>query len=205
MAWTEDRVEILSKLWAEGLSASQIAKQLGGVTRNAVIGKVHRLGLSGRDKPSRPKTATKAKPAAKPRTAAAAKAKPAKPVSKPAAERSASSQVSSERAAPAPARAIASKVAEGTKPAKELAPALEAKPLKDGSYATILTLTDHMCKWPIGDPSGDEFRFCGRKTDPDEPYCTPHSMVAYQPSRRRNSSGKMISVGPAPTSRKRLR
>jgi len=48
MAWTEDRVEVLTKLWAEGLSASQIAKQLGGVTRNAVIGKVHRLGLSGR-------------------------------------------------------------------------------------------------------------------------------------------------------------
>jgi len=54
MAWTEDRVEILTKLWAEGLSASQIAKQLGGVTRNAVIGKVHRLGLSGRAKPSNP-------------------------------------------------------------------------------------------------------------------------------------------------------
>ncbi|MGB6229459.1 MAG: GcrA family cell cycle regulator, partial [Litorimonas sp.] len=46
-SWTEDRVETLSKLWADGLSASQIAKQLGGVTRNAVIGKVHRLGLSG--------------------------------------------------------------------------------------------------------------------------------------------------------------
>ena len=54
MAWTEDRVEILTKLWAEGLSASQIAKQLGGVTRNAVIGKVHRHGLSGRAKPPNP-------------------------------------------------------------------------------------------------------------------------------------------------------
>ncbi|MGB6231752.1 MAG: GcrA family cell cycle regulator, partial [Litorimonas sp.] len=84
-------------------------------------------------------------------------------------------------------------------------PPLEAKPLRDGTYATILTLTDHMCKFPIGDPSADEFRFCGRKTDPDEPYCTAHSMVAYQPSRRRSSNGKMIAVGPAPTSRKRLR
>jgi GcrA cell cycle regulator len=54
MAWTEDRVETLKKLWSDGLSASQIAKQLGGVTRNAVIGKVHRLGLSGRAAPSRP-------------------------------------------------------------------------------------------------------------------------------------------------------
>ncbi len=54
MGWTEDRVAILKKLWLEGLSASQIAKQLGGVTRNAVIGKVHRLGLSGRATPSQP-------------------------------------------------------------------------------------------------------------------------------------------------------
>jgi GcrA cell cycle regulator len=54
MGWTEERVALLKKLWLEGLSASQIAKQLGGVTRNAVIGKVHRLGLSGRATPSQP-------------------------------------------------------------------------------------------------------------------------------------------------------
>lgn len=182
MAWTEDRVATLSKLWADGLSASQIAKQLGGVTRNAVIGKVHRLGLSGRAKPSRPKPA---------KTTATARPK----------------------AAPKPAKVTAKAAAVESKPKAKPAqlpatieqPPLEAKPLKDGTYATILTITDHMCKFPIGDPKADEFRFCGRKTDPDEPYCTPHSMVAYQPSRRRNSSGKMISIGPAPTSRKRLR
>ena len=56
MAWTEERVELLKKLWAEGLSASQIASRLGGVTRNAVIGKVHRLGLSGRATTTRMKT-----------------------------------------------------------------------------------------------------------------------------------------------------
>ena len=49
-AWTDERVELLKRLWSEGLSASQIAAQIGGVTRNAVIGKVHRLGLSGRAK-----------------------------------------------------------------------------------------------------------------------------------------------------------
>jgi GcrA cell cycle regulator len=54
MGWTDERVETLKKLWLDGLSASQIAKQLGGVTRNAVIGKVHRLGLSGRATPSQP-------------------------------------------------------------------------------------------------------------------------------------------------------
>ena len=55
MAWTEERVEVLKTLWNEGLSASQIAGRLGGVTRNAVIGKVHRLGLSGRAAPAKPK------------------------------------------------------------------------------------------------------------------------------------------------------
>ncbi|MEM9600780.1 MAG: GcrA family cell cycle regulator [Pseudomonadota bacterium] len=181
MAWTEDRVATLSKLWAEGLSASQIAKQLGGVTRNAVIGKVHRLGLSGRAKPSRPKPA-------KPKTTARATPKP----------KTTRTAASSARPAPKPKEAPAALPV-------STEPPLEAKPLKDGSYATILTLTDRMCKWPIGDPSSDEFRFCGRKTEPDEPYCKAHSMVAYQPSRRRNSQGKMISVGPAPTSRKRIR
>ena len=200
MAWTDDRVATLTKLWADGLSASQIAKQLGGVTRNAVIGKVHRLGLSGRAKPTKPKPAaqntsrTASKPAAKkaPRTASPPAAKRAAPAPKPATAKAAK-----------PAQA-APKKKHADLPVPTEAPT-EAKPLRDGSYATILTLTERMCKWPIGDPSGDEFRFCGRKTDPDEPYCTPHSMVAYQPSRRRNSSGKMISVGPAPTSRKRLR
>lgn len=191
MAWTEDRVATLTKLWGDGLSASQIAKQLGGVTRNAVIGKVHRLGLSGRSKPSKPKpaqTATRrpSKPKTAPRTASTARKTPSK-----------SSAATATATAPAKPKMV-------PQPASLDAP-LEAKPLKDGSYATILTLTDHMCKWPIGDPTADEFRFCGRKTDPDEPYCKAHSMVAYQPSRRRNSSGKMISVGPAPTSRKRLR
>jgi GcrA cell cycle regulator len=186
MAWTEDRVATLSKLWAEGLSASQIAKQLGGVTRNAVIGKVHRLGLSGRAKPSRPKPAAKT---------SRAKTPTATPTARPKPSRTSAKTAKPAKTSPAPAESLP----------VSTEPPLEAKPLKDGSYATILTLTDHMCKWPIGDPSGDEFRFCGRKTEPDEPYCTAHSMVAYQPSRRRNSSGKMISVGPAPTSRKRLR
>ena len=201
MAWTDDRVATLTKLWADGLSASQIAKQLGGVTRNAVIGKVHRLGLSGRAKPTKPqgaaKTAKPAKPVAKAKSAARPKPAAPKTASKPAARPAATAKA---KASPAPK--TAAKANTLTVPTE--APT-EAKPLADGSYATILTLTERMCKWPIGDPSADEFRFCGRKTDPDEPYCTPHSMVAYQPSRRRNSSGKMISVGPAPTSRKRIR
>lgn len=174
MAWTEDRVEVLTKLWAEGLSASQIAKQLGGVTRNAVIGKVHRLGLSGRAKPSNPsKKAARAKRAttARPRTTRAPSA-PRKP--RPAVA-----------AAPPPP------------------PPIEAKPMANGKYATILTIRDHMCKWPIGDPSQSEFRFCGRKTeDKDEPYCTAHSRVAYQPSRRRGGGVRALGLNPT---RRRLK
>ena len=187
--WTDDRVATLTKLWADGLSASQIAKQLGGVTRNAVIGKVHRLGLSGRAKPSSParkaaarKTAatTAARPAA---AATARKPKPkAKPVRTP--------------SAPRTPRVIA----KAPPP-----PPLEAKLMSNGEFATILTITDHMCKWPIGDPGADNFRFCGRKTDPEEPYCLAHSRVAYQPSRRRGASSNTKALGPQPTSRKRLR
>lgn len=162
MAWTEDRVEVLTKLWAEGLSASQIAKQLGGVTRNAVIGKVHRLGLSGRAKPSRPATIRTAKPSA-PRTRTTARARTPNTPS-------------------APVRATRAPVL----------PPVEAKALPSGEYATIMTIRDHMCKWPIGDPSKSDFRFCGRKTDPATPYCEAHSSVAYQPSRRRYPGQKTL-------------
>ena len=172
MAWTEDRVEVLTKLWAEGLSASQIAKQLGGVTRNAVIGKVHRLGLSGRAKPSRPATRRAAKPtkartsSAKPR---AARAKPKLP--------------------------SIPKIRSATQ-STPLPPPVEAKPLPNGEYANILTIRDHMCKWPIGDPSSSDFRFCGRKIKESEPYCEAHCQVAYQPSRRRGEGPKAIPMRP---------
>lgn len=169
MAWTEDRVEILTKLWAEGLSASQIATQLGGVTRNAVIGKVHRLGLSGRAKPSRPAVRRAAKPA---------KARTKTP------------------SIPRIAKVSAPKVQAPPPP-----PPVEAKPLPNGEYATILTIRDHMCKWPIGDPGESDFRFCGRRIKPSEPYCEAHCSVAYQPSRRRGSSSQR-SLPPGGTHRR---
>ncbi len=165
-SWTEDRVEILSKLWADGLSASQIAKQLGGVTRNAVIGKVHRLGLSGRAKPSRPTKRAPRTATAKTRTVA------------PSAPRM------PKRAAPTP-----------------IAVPLEAKKLPSGEFATIMTITDHMCKWPIGDPATSNFRFCGRGTDKADPYCSAHSQLAYQPARRRGAPRAIV----APQKRRALR
>ena len=156
MAWTEDRVEILKKLWAEGLSASQIAKQLGGVTRNAVIGKVHRLGLSGRATPSRPQRRTVTR-SSRPRESAAttrARSKPSAP------------RTPVVKAAPPP-------------------PPLEAEKMANGEYATVLTLKESMCKWPIGDPAETTFRFCGRKSGPGQAYCEAHANMAFQPQSKR--------------------
>lgn len=133
MGWTDERVETLKKLWQDGLSASQIAKQLGGVTRNAVIGKVHRLGLSGRAAPSKP-----ARPVFK-------APRPQRPAAQPAAPRRIAEPmaVAPQSAAPAPAPVRYIDEAPGS--------------------ATVLTLGAHMCKWPIGDPSSDGFTFCGRR------------------------------------------
>ena len=160
-SWTEDRVGALKKLWLEGQSASQIAKTLGGgVTRNAVIGKVHRLGLSGRAAPSQPARTT-FRAAARPRPAA-----PAAPVQAPSAPRRI------EAAAPRPVMAV-----------QPSAPA--PMPELPGT-ATVMTLGAHMCKWPIGDPSSREFSFCGRRAS-EGVYCGEHARVAYQPQVRKGA------------------
>jgi GcrA cell cycle regulator len=158
MGWTDERVDTLKRLWLDGLSASQIAKQLGGVTRNAVIGKVHRLGLSGRAAPSQPaRTAFKAPRPARPATTAVPAARRAAPVVEAIPE-------------PPPATAVA------TPPTTTVAERVEER-----GVATVLTLGARMCKWPIGDPSTDEFTFCGRRSAEEGPYCAEHARVAYQP------------------------
>ncbi|WP_374574650.1 GcrA family cell cycle regulator [Phenylobacterium sp.] len=160
MGWTDERVETLKKLWQDGLSASQIAKQLGGVTRNAVIGKVHRLGLSGRAAPSKP-----ARPAFKaPRPHRPAAAAPSAP--RRIAEPRTAQPVATATPTPSPVRYV------------------DETP---GS-ATVLTLGAHMCKWPIGDPASDEFTFCGRRAS-EGPYCVEHARVAYQPAQTKKKSG----------------
>ena len=163
MSWTDERVTVLKKLWAEGHSASQIAKQLGGVTRNAVIGKVHRLGLSGRATPSRPVKRPPRLARPKPRFVAATAA----------------------TATPAASPALPGPVDVPALPERSQAlTALPPLPMDDGVPATILTLRDSMCKWPIGDPADPKFAFCGRKADCG-PYCTEHAAVAFQPARKR--------------------
>ena len=151
--WTDERVATLRKLWTDGLSASQIAKQLGGVTRNAVIGKVHRLGLAGRATPSRPaKRIVRNNITNRPRLMTGAPSRP---------------------------RTIPSLA-----PLAELPPPLEPMAQADGSVASVLTVTDRMCKWPIGDPTDTKFAFCGRESC-DGPYCSEHARLGFQPTRPR--------------------
>ncbi len=161
MSWTDERVNALKKLWSEGHSASQIAKQLGGVTRNAVIGKVHRLGLSGRATPSRPVKRPPRLARPKPRVLPDGSVKVAAPV------------ITERPELPVIERPAA------------LAP-LPPLQMADGTPATILTLRDSMCKWPIGDPADPKFAFCGRKSDCG-PYCSDHAKLAFQPARKRDA------------------
>jgi len=144
--WTEERVAQLRKLWTEGLSASQIAKQLGGVTRNAVIGKVHRLGLAGRATPSRP-AKRPVRAASRPRVIGPSAPRLRTPTSMP----------------------------------SVVVPQLAPLKLEDGRTASVLTLNESMCKYPIGDPNDADFAFCGRGAT-GGPYCQDHARLAYQPS-----------------------
>jgi GcrA cell cycle regulator len=194
MSWTDERVEKLKTMWGEGKSASVIAKELGGVTRNAVIGKVHRLGLSNRTT-----TTTKTAAAAEPAKAEAA------PAPKPAAEKP---KKAAPEPKPAPAAAAAS-----PEPKAEPAPAplhiprskpqlIPGQPLppqptgnevspetlaniaqfeKNAKKLTLMQLTERTCKWPIGDPATDEFWFCGHPCAAGKPYCEQHVSIAFQP------------------------
>jgi GcrA cell cycle regulator len=160
MSWTDERVELLKKLWSDGLSASQIAAELGGITRNAVIGKVHRLGLSGRAKSASSSAPRQRK------------------------TRSSSHLLRMTRASVRGNTALA----HAYEIEAEATPELMENIIPIGQRRTILELTEQTCRWPIGDPGSTEFFFCGGNTIGGLPYCAYHSRVAYQPAgdRRRD-------------------
>jgi GcrA cell cycle regulator len=173
MAWNDERVDLLKKLWSDGLSASQIAGRLGGVTRNAVIGKVHRLGLSGRATTSRMKSH---RPRVRTQTATKRLMKP--------------------RFANVGNPALRNLYLGDTEP--YVPPAEEVEiPLKERKY--IQTLTESCCRWPIGDPQQPDFHFCGKHKVPGLPYCEGHARRAFQPpqARRRDRDyAPMVIAGP---------
>jgi len=187
MSWTDERVELLKKMWAEGQSASQIAKELGGVTRNAVIGKVHRLGLSNRTTGTAPvKAETKEKPVEAPKPEIAAKPKP-EPRPEPAPRPQAEARPAVEPRPTPPARKQIIPAGQPLPPqpsANEVSPEALAKVNeieKKSKKLTLMELTERTCKWPVGDPATPDFWFCGLPTQAGKPYCEAHVGVAFQP------------------------
>lgn len=181
MSWTDERVELLRQLWLDGKSASQISAELGlGITRNAVIGKVHRLGLSGRAKSASP---------AAPRVR--------------------------QRPPPAPRAPMASRASGGahivrgnTALAFSLDTAIDPQPafhedvvVPMSLRVTIVELKEAMCRWPLGDPTTPEFRYCGIQTAGTGPYCVHHGQMAYQPvlDRRKERERDRRAVAPRVT------
>lgn len=177
MSWTDDRVELLKKLWTEGLSASQIAGRLGGVSRNAVIGKVHRLGLAGRATQSRSKPARP-----RPRISAI------KRVPKP---RLAHHGNPALRALYQP-------------DADRYVPPPEELDIAPEDRVALVDLTECSCRWPVGDPQSPDFGFCNHKKVPGLQYCETHARRAFQPpqtrTRRieREAPLQPVSIGRSP-------
>jgi GcrA cell cycle regulator len=157
MMWTDERVELLKKLWTEGLSASQIAAELGGITRNAVIGKVHRLGLSGRAK------------------------SPSSTAPRPRKPRTTGHMMRLSRPSMRGNTALASMYEAEVEPEPELIENI----IPIGQRCSLVELNDSKCRWPIGDPGTAEFFFCGGPPVEGLPYCTYHSRLAYQPAAAR--------------------
>ena len=157
MSWTDERVETLKKLWADGLSTSQIAGVLGGITRNAVIGKVHRLGLAGRAK-----------------SPTAAQQRPRK-------SRAHSHLMRVHR----PSIRGNTALAHAFEIELDSEPELVDNIIPLGQRRTLLELNEDTCRWPIGDPGSADFFFCGGRTITGLPYCSHHSRIAYQPPNAR--------------------
>lgn len=194
MAWTDERVEKLKQLWEEGKSASEIAKELGNVTRNAVIGKVHRMGLQARNTGSAAKVETKVKPATKKPVAK----NPAKPniedseviVEEAMIEVTAEIEVevevvetkalSNENQFPAIIPGNNDEISEETRRNVE-------RVENESKRLSLMQLTERTCKWPIGDPATEDFWFCGHPSEAGKPYCQAHVELAFQaPMSRRD-------------------
>ncbi|TVQ53095.1 MAG: GcrA cell cycle regulator [Rhodobacteraceae bacterium] len=178
MSWTDERVEKLQAMWNEGLSAAQIAKALGGVTRNAVIGKVHRLGLSNRG-PNAPKSAAEAETPPEAVAPTPTQAPAPEPEPEPAPE-------PKPVAAQPPAPPRPQSPLQRREPAPMTEDRLEvlanlAEIEKTARRVSLLDLTERLCKWPIGDPTDPDFHFCGLPAVPGKPYCAAHVAVAFQP------------------------
>ncbi|MEO0589967.1 MAG: GcrA family cell cycle regulator [Pseudomonadota bacterium] len=207
MSWTDERIATLKKMWEGGATASQIAEELGGVSRNAVIGKAHRLGLKSRPSPVK---ANEKKKAAKKAASKAAAKKPTESAAKPAAKKTAKPAAKVEKPegdAPAPAADTPSQPMPNSSadlpkivsvgpggflrqgpgdqqapippaPPRRLVPAKPSPEIADKT--SLLDLSDKVCRWPMGHPGEPDFHFCGKPVNPGFPYCVEHCGRAYQ-------------------------
>src|SRR5690606_5444946 len=165
MNWTDERVEALKKLWAEGLSASQIAAQLGGVSRNAVIGKVHRLKLSARGRATAAPARQK-----KPASSAPRSSRPSRPMTASIGATALQMQYDAEPVA-----------RQHLRPVEDIVVPMSR-------HLKLIELSEQTCKWPNGDPLSEEFSFCGNNSEESGPYCRYHARIAYQPAAERRRS-----------------
>ncbi|MCK5932295.1 MAG: GcrA cell cycle regulator [Fulvimarina manganoxydans] len=199
MSWTDERVDLLKQLWSEGLSASQIADRLGGVSRNAVIGKVHRLKLESRGKTS----VIDAKSVETPVEVEAETEERVEKTPEPRLEtveetvemvvpaRLVSSGGGMPRAMPRTMGATALKMEPGDdvdfeadiEEVQETRPSGEVVPI--ARKLSLVQLTERTCKWPVGDPLHDDFHFCGNTAPDASPYCSFHAKLAFQTVERR--------------------
>ena len=201
MSWTDERIATLTKMWESGATASQIADELGGVSRNAVIGKAHRLGLKARPSPvkaNEPRPAPRAKDAepngaAKARPKAPEPPREEEPARAPQAERAPSATPSQPLPNVTPELPRVVSVGPGgflrqgpgdqqapipPAPPRRLVPAKPSPEIADKT--SLLDLNDRVCRWPIGHPGEPDFHFCGEKVNPGFPYCVEHCGRAYQ-------------------------
>jgi GcrA cell cycle regulator len=195
MSWTDERIDRLKTMWENGLTASQIAEDLGGVSRNAVIGKAHRLGLKSRPSPVKANEPDSKAAAAKPK---------AKPVERPAAPRATAPvaapvvRAAPQFSTPAPAqpRTDMPKIVSigpggfmrqgpgdqqapiPPAPPRRLVPAKPSPEIADKT--SLLELNERVCRWPMGHPGEPDFHFCGTAVNPGFPYCVEHCGRAYQ-------------------------
>ena len=200
MSWTEERIDRLKAMWTKGSTASQIAEELGGVSRNAVIGKAHRLGLESRPSPVKAGEEKDKKP----------KAAPAPKAPKPVAAKPAPSPVESKFHAGESSRPVTA--AAPAEPKAPSAPTMQYRSVGPGGFirqgpgdtqapippapprrlvpakpsaevadkTSLLDLNDRVCRWPMGHPGEPDFHFCGQPSNPGYPYCVAHCGVAYQ-------------------------
>lgn len=198
MAWTDAMVEKLKELWSQGVTTGEIGKRLG-ISKNSIVGKVHRLGLEGRPSPIKKssdetpavkdkKTSKKAEKKVQEAPIKTEVKKEKSPVStKKEKNKEPKNETKAQTTPVAPKKNTVKVDSQIEEDDIKLIKSLEVKSEKDYQKENIalIELDNHTCRWPLGDPKDPDFHFCGRKVKTGQTYCEEHSAIAYvKPVRR---------------------